>query len=88
MKLLDKVRQEKEFFNFSKWTKVNLNELFNQTKNLIFFKVMNQITNREGDSIEHINLNSTHIDFEIEKELLDKVYFNFQKELKLLETNI
>ena len=28
---------------------------------------MNQITNREGDSIERINLNSTHIDFKIEK---------------------
>ena len=46
---------------------------------------MNQITNREGDSIERINLNSTHIDFKIQKELLDKVYFNFStKRIKAL----
>ena len=70
--------RKRTFLTFSKWTKVNLNELFNQTKEFNFsLGFMSQITNRKGDSIEHINLNSTHIDFEIEKELLDKVYFNF-----------
>ena len=70
--------RKRTFLTFSKWTKVNLNELFNQTKEFNFsLGYMNQITNREGDSIERINLNSTHIDFEIQKELLDKVYFKF-----------
>ena len=38
---------------------------------------LSQITNREGDSIERINFNSSHIDLKFEKELLDNLYFNF-----------
>ena len=70
--------RKRTFLTFSQWTKFNLNEIFNQRKEFNFSLVYrNQITNREGDSIERINLNSTHIDFKIEKELLEKVYFNF-----------
>ena len=67
-------------------TKVYLNELFNHKKEFNFsLGYLNQITNREGDSIEFINLNSNHIDFKMEKELLDKVYFNFStKRIKAL----
>ena len=78
--------RKRTFLTFSQLTKVYLNEIFNHKKEFNFsLGYLNQITNREGDSIEFINLNSNHIDFKMEKELLDKVYFNFStKRVKAL----
>ena len=77
---------KRTFLTFSQWSKVHLNEIFNHKKEFNFsLGYLSQITNREGDSIEFINLNSNHIDFKMEKELLDNIYFNLStKRVKAL----
>ena len=77
---------KRTFLTFSQWSKVHLNEIFNHKKEFNFsLGYLSQITNREGDSIEFINLNSNHIDFKMEKELLDNLYFNLStKRVKAL----
>ena len=78
--------RKRTFLTFSQWSKVHLNEIFNHKKEFNFsLGYLSQITNREGDSIEFINLNSNHIDFKMEKELLDNIYFNLStKRVKAL----
>ena len=45
---------------------------------------MNQITSREGDSLEIVNLNSQHFNLLIEKEILNKLFL--QLSLKRFES--
>jgi hypothetical protein len=77
--------QKRNFFTILQSSNINLKELFNHKKEFdLSFSTMNQITSREGDSLEIVNLNSQHINLLIEKEILSKLYL--QLSLKRLES--
>ena len=50
--------QKRNFFTILQSSNINLKELFNHKKEFdLSFSTMNQITSREGDSLEIVNLN-------------------------------
>ena len=77
--------EKRNFFTFLQSCNINLNEIFNHSKELgLSFSTMNQITSRDGDSLEIVNLNSKHFNLLIEKEILNKLFL--QLSLKRFES--
>ena len=77
--------EKRNFFTILQTSNIDFKEIFNHTKEFgLSFSTMNQITNRDGDSLERINLNSQHFNLLIEKEILNKLFL--QLTLKRFES--
>ena len=56
--------EKRNFFTILQTSNIDFKEIFNHTKEFgLSFSTMNQITNRDGDSLERVNLNSQHFHF-------------------------